>query len=166
MATHRLPILGFNTKPNDPVFPEPYTVKATNDVWKHYGFIFPDTGSRDGLSGMFTVPRGYIDTAELVAVWTSIVTSGVLGWEFDYRAVGGDDSESFDQSTPQETILLTDNAPTAANNRLEVITSLTDGNFAIDDDVEFELFRNGSGSLDTLVGAAILKRLFFQYSDV
>lgn len=165
MALHRLPILGVNTKPNDPVFPEPYTVKATNDNWRHMGFIFPDTGSRDGLSGMFTVPKGYASQANLVIAWTSIITAGVLGWEFDYRAVGGDDAESYDQSTPQETILLTDNAPTSVNNRLVVIGALTDGNFSPDDDVEFELFRNGSGSIDTLVGAAILKRLFFQYSD-
>ena len=167
MALHRRPILGVNTKPDESgeVFPEPYSVKATNKNWKHYGFIFNDGGSRNGLSGMFTVPKGYFDSAELVAVWTSIVTSGVLGWEFDYRAVGGDDSESFDQPTPQETILLTDNAPTSVNNRLVVVTSLTDVNFSIDDDVEFEFFRNVSGSLDTLVGAGILKRLFFQYAD-
>ncbi len=165
MALQRLPILGVNTKPNDPVFPEPYTVKATNDNWRHYGFIFPDTGSRDGISGMFTVPKGYVDSADLVIAWTSIVTSGDIGWEFDYRAVGGDDSESYDQSTPQETILLTDDAPTSVNNRLVVVGSLTDGNFSPDDDVEFEVFRNGAGSPDTLVGAAILKRLFFQYSD-
>jgi len=166
MGIHRLPILGVNTKPNDPVFPEPYSVKATNDNWKHYGFIFPDTGSRDGISGMFTVPKGYVQGANLVIAWTSIITAGVLGWEFDYRAVGGDDAESYDQSTPQETILLTDDAPTSVNNRLVVVGALTDGNFSPDDDVEFELFRNGAGSLDTLVGDGILKRLFFQYSDL
>ena len=165
MPLHRLPILGVNLKPNDPVFPEPYSVKATNKLWRHYGFIFPDTGSRDGLSGMFTVPKGYIGTADIVLAWTSIVIAGVLGWEFDYRAVGGDDSESYDQATAQETIILTDNAPTSVNNRLVVVGSLTDGNFSPDDDVEFELFRNGAGSIDTLVGAAIAKRLFFQYSD-
>ncbi len=167
MAIHRLPILGVNTKPDESgfVFPEPYSVKATNDKWKHLGFIFNDSGSRDGLSGMFTVPKGYVGTANLVLVWTAIITSGDLGWEFDYRAIGGDDSESFDQSTAQETIILTDTAPTSINLRLEKIASLTDGNFAVDDDVEFEIFRNKASSLDTLVGAGILKRLFFQYSD-
>ena len=168
MALHRLPILTANLKPDEGgfVFPEPYSVKATNKNWKHFGFIFEDSGTRDELSGLFTVPKGYVQAAQIVLAWTSIVTAGVLGWEFDYRAVGGDDAESYDQATAQETVLLTDNAPTAANNRLVVLASLTDGNFAADDDVEFGLFRNKSGSLDTLVGAAIMKRLLFQYSDV
>jgi len=167
MPLHRIPILGLNTKPDSSgnVFPEPYSVKATNKLWRHYAFIFNQSSSRDGLAGMFTVPKGYVDTANLVIVWTTTVTSGVVLWECDYRAVGGDDAESLDQSTPQEAVSQTDNAPTAVNNRLELIIPLTDGNFAPDDDVEFEIFRKQDGSLDTLAAAAILKRSFFQYSD-
>ena len=69
MATHRIPILGTGTVPDTSgdVFQEPYTIKATNDVWGRLVWIFNDTegagsptdGIRIGLEGGFTVGRCY-----------------------------------------------------------------------------------------------------------
>ena len=85
MATHRLPILGWGTVPDTSgeVFFEPYTVKATNDVWARLVAIFNDSGTRIGLSGGFTVPKDYFDSANLIIVWTAIAITGDIEWDFD-----------------------------------------------------------------------------------
>jgi len=166
MATHRIPILGFSTVPDSSgnVFLEPYDVKATNDVWDRLVLIFNDTATRDGIHGGFVVPKNYVGTPKIVVVWTSTATSGNVVWDCDYRAVSGDDSESLDQTTNQESVTATDAAPTAAHNRLEAPMALTAGNLAADDEVEFTLFRDGTAA-DTMAAAAIVFSVFFEYAD-
>ncbi len=167
MATRRLPILGFNTVPDGSgdVFLEPYTVKATNDNWGHMVTVFNDTAARDGLRGLFHVPQDYVDTANLVIVWTTTATSGDVEWDFDYRAVGGNDSESLDQATAQESVNGNDTAPSATDERMEFSIALTDGNFAVGDTVEFEFFRDGTDGGDGISAAVLLFELFFEYAD-
>jgi hypothetical protein len=167
MATHRLPILGFGTVPDSSgnVFFEPYDVKATNDVWDRLVAIFNDNASRMGLQGGFTVPQNYVNSANLVIVWTSTATSGDVEWDFDYRAVGGNDTESLDQAGTQESVNSNDTAPSAAHERMEISIALTDGNFAAGDEVTFGLFRDGTDGGDTMAAAGILFNAFFEYAD-
>lgn len=166
MATHRLSILGFGCRPeNSNVFPEPYDVKATNDVWKRMVWIFNDTATRDPLHGGFTVPKNYVGSAALVISWTSTATSGDVEWDFDYRAVSGNDTESLDQAGNQESVNSNDTAPGAANRRLEFTINLTSGNFAADDEVEFLIARDGTDGGDTMAAAAIVFDVMFQYAD-
>ena len=167
MATIRIPILGWSTVPDTSgeVFFEPYTVKATNDVWGRLVAVFNDTATRDGLRGGFTVPKDYVNSANLIVVWTSTATSGDVEWDFDYRAVSGDNTESLDQAGTQESVNGNDTAPGAAHRRMELSISLTDGNFAADDEVTFELFRDGTDAGDTMAAAAILFQVLFEYSD-
>lgn len=168
MATHRIPILGFSTIPDSSgnVFWEPYTVKATNDVWGLGVFVFNDTGStRIGLHGRFTVPKNYVGSAKFAIVWSTTLTSGDVEWDIDYRAVGGDDTESLDQAGNQESLNLNDTAPGAANRRMECLITATAGNFAVDDEVEFTLFRDCSDAGDTIAGAVMLFALLFEYAD-
>jgi len=106
MATHRLPILGFATVPDTTgtAFFEPYTIKATNDVWGHLVLVLNDTAADHGIYGKFAVPVNYVDTANLVIVWTSTATAGDVEFDFMYRAVGGNDTESLDQAGSQEDV--------------------------------------------------------------
>lgn len=166
MVTHRIPILGWGTIPDTSgnVFFEPYNIKATNDVWDRLVCIFNDTATRIGLAGGFTVPKNYVGSAKLIIVWTAIATSGDVEWDCDYRAVGGDDTESLD-GTVQESVNLNDTAPSAINRRLECSITLTAGNFAADDEVEFELFRDGTDAGDTMAAAAIVFSIMFEYAD-
>jgi hypothetical protein len=167
MATHRLPLLSWNTVPDTGgnVFFEPYPIKATNDQWDMLVLIFNDTANRMALHGKFNVPKNYVDTANLVVVWTSTATSGDVEWDFDYRAVGGNDLESLDQTGTQQTVNSNDTAPSAANERMEISIALTDGNFAADDTVEFLLARDGTDAGDTMAAAAIVFDVFFEYND-
>jgi hypothetical protein len=84
MATHALSILGANTVPDTSgnVFLEPYTLKASNDVWGFLVFIFSDTATRIGLRGMFRVPENYVGTAAIIVEWTSTATSGDDEWRW------------------------------------------------------------------------------------
>lgn len=166
MATARKSIFNHATVPDTSgnVFQEPYTVKATNDVWGHLVFIFNDTASRDGLLGQFYVPDNYASGANLVLLWTSTATSGDVEWDFDYRAVGGNDTESLDQAGTQESVNANDTAPSAVNERMEIAIALTDGNFAAEDTVEFELFRDGTDGGDGMAAAAILFDAWFEYT--
>ena len=167
MATHRIPIIGMGSVPDTSgdVFFEPYAIKATNDVWDRLVLIFNDTANRDGIHGGFTVPKNYVGSAKIIVVWTAIVTSGDVEWDFDYRAVGGDDLESLDQTGTQETVNINDTAPSAIHERMEASLTLTAGNFAVDDEVEFTLFRDGVDAGDTMVGDAIVFAVLFEYSD-
>ena len=167
MATHRIPVLGWQTVPDDSgdVFFEPYPVKATNDLWGKLVAVFNDTAARIGLQGSFNVPKNYVGTANLVVVWTSTATVGDVEWDFDYRAVGGNDSESLDQGSAQESVNANDTAPSATDERMEIAIALTDGNFAADDTVSFEMFRDGTDGGDTMAAAAQIHDLFFEYND-
>lgn len=167
MATHRISILGKSTIPDTSgeVFFEPYTIKATNDVWGLLVVIFNDSGTRIGLRGMFIVPQNYASVANLIVTWTSTAIVGDVEWDFDYRAVGGNDVESLDQAGTQESVNANDTAPSAVNERMEISIALTNGNFAAGDTVTFELFRDGTDVGDTMAAAAIVFETEFEYSD-
>ncbi len=167
MATHRIPILGAGTVPDasGDVFFEPYTIKSTNDVRGRLVAICKDTSTRIGLQGGVTVPKDYVGAPKIVVVWTTTATTGDVEWDFDYRAVGGDDTESLDQTGTQESVNVSDTAPSAVHERMEASLTLTAGNFAIDDEVEFTLFRDGTDAGDTMAAAAIVFAVHFEYSD-
>lgn len=171
MATHRIPILGWASRPDDTgeCFFEPYDVLATNDVWDRLIGRFGSSNAaqptvRHGIAGGFTVPKNYVGTPVLVIVWTSTLTSGNVVWDFEYRTVGGNDTTSLDQSGTEESVTVTDAAPGAAHRRLEATISLT-ANFAVDEEVEFYFARDGADGADTLAGSALLFQLLFEYAD-
>ncbi len=169
MATHQVDALG---GPNPSgggagaVFPEPYAIKATNDKWNPLVWVFNDTATKDGLHARFVVPQDYVGSPVFIPVWTATVTSGNVALELQYRAVGGDDAESLDQSTAQETLTVTDAAPSAAHERNTPSMSATAANIAAGDLVELILFRDGTSGSDTMASALILFGLIFQYADV
>lgn len=170
MATHRIPIISWDTTPDTSgdVFIEPYTIVATNDFFQKLVLIYNDSGNDDELFGSFDVPQNYVGTANLITVWTSTATSN--DWEigFAYRAVGGNDAESLDQATAQESLLSgnNDTAPSAAHERMEFSISLTDSNFAAGDTVEYIHSREGADAGDGIAAAIIIFGLFFEYDDV
>ena len=168
MATQRIPILGFNTLPDTSgnVFFEPYTVKATNDFWKHGHFIFLDTATKDSLYGKFEIPANYVSSAKWYIVWTSTATTGNVVWEMAYRVVGGDDTTSLDQSTAVETQSVTDAAPTATDRRLNPTITPTAGNFSAGQTCELRFSRDGTSGSDTMAASAQLVSLLFEYTDV
>lgn len=173
MTTFRKSILGHNTVPDTSgnVFQEPYTILASNDVWGYLIWRFGSSNAaapttRFGLRGQFAVPKNYVGSPKIIVVWTATVTTGDVVYDFDYRAVGGNDTESLDQAGTQESVTVTDTAPGAANRRLEAQLTLTAGNLAIDDTLQFELFRDGTDAADTMAASGIVHDVLFEWTDV
>lgn len=173
MATHRIPILGWSCRPDDTgeCWIEPYDILATNDVWDRLVARFGASNAaqptvRHGLAGGFTIPKTYVGSPKIIIVWATTLNAGDVVWDFEYRAVGGDNAESLDQSGTQESLTVTDTAGGAAHRRMETSMSLTAGNLAVDDEVEFYLARDGADGADTLAGSALLFQALFEYVDV
>lgn len=167
MATVRLPILGPFTVPDasGEVFFQPADILLTTAPWKRLIPTFIFGTSKSGLEGSFAVPQDYTDTANVVIVWTTSATSNDVEWDFDYTAVGGNDIESLNTATVQETVGSEDTAPNVAFERMELSIALTDGNFAVGDNVNFRLFRDQSDAGDSLTVDVVLIDLFFEYAD-
>ena len=165
MATKSIPILGHATLPDTSgeVFFETYTVKATNDTWKHLVCVFNDTATKDGLYGTFRVPEDYVGTAKIMIDWATTATTGDVEWDFSYRAIGT--GESYDQATTQEDVNSNDTAGASAHLRQEIKITLTAGNFAAGDRVEWVLSRDGTDAGDTIAAAVMLFGLDFEYAD-
>ena len=70
MATHRIPILGWPTVPDNSgdMFFEPYGIKTINDILIWLVVVFNDTSTRIGLRGGFAVPKNYSSAAYLIVV--------------------------------------------------------------------------------------------------
>jgi len=167
MAVHRIPLLGWATKPDasGSVYAVPLDVVATNDVWDALVYVFADTATRIGLHGRCTIPQNYVGTAKLAVVWSTTATSGDVEWDCDYRAVGGDDAESLDQAGTQESVNLNDTAPSAVWERMECLITLTSANLAAGDELEFTLFRDGTDGGDTIAASVYLFNVLLEYAD-
>lgn len=147
---------------------EPFDVIATNDVWKNMVARFkdPTSGQFHGIYGVFTVPQNFVSAASVIVVWTSSATSNNCQFRLTYRAVGGDNSESLDQTSNQEQVTVTDAAPGAAFRRLTPAFTVTSGNFAAGDTVTYLLERGDTGtSVDTMAADAVVFDVLFSYSD-
>lgn len=174
MATHRINLLGPTTAPDSSghCWQDLASRLGTNDVWPYGIFNFGGTISdntapttRIGLYGSCEIPRNYVGTAVVEVVWRTTKTTGDVVWDFDYRAVGGNDTESLDQAGTQEAVTVTDTAGSAAHERMTARVSLTSANLAADDTLQFGLFRDGVDAADTLAGTAILEALLLEYAD-
>lgn len=166
MATHRIP-LGEQMMPDASgnVFQQPYPISATNDFWKHGVWVFLDTATDDYLHGFVEVPQNYVGTAAIKFIWTSTATSGNVVWEFAYRTVAGDDAASLDQATAEETVSVTDAAPTATDRRLEASVNLTAANLAAGETLQFKIGRKGTSGSDTMAASAYLLGVYLSYAD-
>ena len=107
----------------------------------------------------------YVGNAKVIYVWTTTAITGNVVWDFDYRAVGGDNAESLDQATVQEAVTVTDAAPGATDRRMEVSINLTSANIAAGDTLEWLAARDGAAS-DTIAAAVGLVSLELEYTDV
>jgi hypothetical protein len=152
---------------------EPYDILATNDVWK--GLIMrvdedatnaTQLSTRVGFArGFFRIPKDYVTAPKIMIYWTSTKTSGVVAFDCDYRAITGDDAESYDQAGTQESVSTTDTMSGTAHRQMIATLTLTAGNLAASDLVEYELFNDGTDGSDTLAGARLIFAAFFRYDD-
>lgn len=152
---------------------EPFDILATNDVWK--GLVRrvdedinnnAQVSTRVGFArGFIRIPGDYVGAPVIKIIWGTSKTTGDVVFDGDFRAIGGDNAESLDQTGTQESVTVTDSAGSAAWNRMVATLTLTAGNYAPGDLLEFELFRDGTDAADTLAGAAVIFEVYLQYAD-
>lgn len=166
MATHAIPVsLQYPDSSGNVLF-EPAAVNfGSNDRYPVEVLVYKDTSTRLGCGFKFRVPQDYVGSAAFLCEWTTTATSGTLDLEADYTPVGGDDAETFDPSSDQESAGTTDTASGTARRKQTATISLTSSNFAAGDVVIGTLFRDGSES-DTIAASVYVFGLYFQYADV
>ncbi len=169
MATHRIPILGSMTRPDDSgeVWFEPFSIEAVNDLYGHLVLVFDDPSGRRACYGSFEVPQDYVGAGKMVVVYTTPTTVGNrFRFELNTNAVGGTDIESLDPLAAANSSAVNASPPSAAFERME--TSLTLSNVAAGESVLFSLFRDGaqvSPNDDDVADKALVLAVLFEYSD-
>ena len=167
---HRIPMLNAHAAPdaNGTVI---FTLSSvnfspTNKRYPHHVVEFTSQSAKHGLSGKFTVPKNYIGTAKVIVKWSTTATTGDVAWAVAYTAVGGDAAESLDPAADQEAPANVTDTASGTARRLQVASiTLTSGNFAVDDEVLFNFYRDGADGNDTLAATAYLFNLEFEFSD-
>lgn len=142
-----------------PVIIEPSPLMFTNDQAGHMIARFADAASDAGIGGDLVIPNieTAITTVQVVINLTFNATSGNFEFVFRYRAIGGDDAESSDPSSWQETVASgAEAAPTSAFNNLRIVLALTASNFAVNDVAQFQLYRDNDGGNDTIAADALV----------
>ena len=167
MALHRKDILGAATIPDTSgtvYFDVLSNHTTTNDRWPAQVVVFEDSGTRIGLHGRFNVPKDFVTSGpKLIIGYTGSATVGNCQWDFEYRAV--DNAESMDQSGQDESVNVAGTHLGTAFYKKEVEINLTGTNFAVDDEVQFTLYRDGADAGDTMAADVLLTTLMLQYQD-
>jgi len=169
MATHRIQIFGGASLPKTgDIFLEPYSVKATNAISDRLVLIFKDGAAKFTLGLGFIVPKNYAGSPKIVFTFQpNALTSGtkvIFGFEYNAIASG----EAGDPSTFTETVTANPTASGVTLQDASVSIALTAGNFAIDDRVAGNLFRDPSNVNDDHAADVIVmpETIVFEYSDV
>lgn len=127
--------------------------------------VFASQTAKQGISGKFTVPKNFVSAPKIIIDWATTATSGAVAWSVAYTAVAA--GETLDPSSDQEApAVVTQTTSGTARFRNNTSITLTAANFAIDDEVLFNFFRDGADAGDTLSAAAWLFGLQFEYQDV
>lgn len=164
MATQTIPIIGSNSRPADSnVFWQPFSLVATNDVFDFMVLTFNDGTTRHEYHGGFVVPNDYSTTPKVQIYWTTTATSGDAEWDFDYRGIAVNNSESLDPSTVAESLNQNDTAGGTALDFMMVEFTLTASNLAAGDFVPFILARDKSDAGDTISAAVHVAHALFKY---
>lgn len=173
MATHRIPILGFGTRPDTSgkVWLEPATILATNDQGLHMVFRIDEDGAnttqlstKAGIYGTFMVPKNYVSTPKVIVVHQTTKTSGTVVFDVDYKPIAA--TETLDPAAFNTSDTANAAVPGTANLSKEYAVALAAEAPAVDDLVQFYIARDGVDATDTLAGASLIVGAWFEYADV
>ena len=151
-ATSSIPLFNSSTIPDGTgnTWFEPSSVSGTNDNFKHLVAVASSSASKAVFYGSIRIPDDYVGNPLVKIVWSCPITScGDAVFDFDYRAVGGDDAESLDQATFQESVTVTDSSSATANNRMVAMVALTGSNISAGDTLQYSIGQDAADAADT-----------------
>lgn len=163
-ALDPVPIFNSNTNPipagNDEIFPGPMSLIDAGTVFDPMGWIFKNSGTRDGIDVMFRVPTKYDPGTDPTLQIPFIANLGsaldvIFDWELLARIAGQDMGAAADRVT--ETVTKTS---TGTAFQLEVASiTLTAADYTADDYILGRLLRSSDlagddSNVDIWVGPA------------
>lgn len=158
-------ILAGSNPVGDGAYQQSLVVDGTNDIFRGPFYVASSTSASIGHHGSFAVPTNCNDSIYSVMIpFTVAVGSGNVVIDFNYASIGGDDTESFDVSAWEESLTVTDAAPSASLRRLSQSFNLNPANIAPGDTFTFALLRDGLDGADTAAGGLLFKDLKFECS--
>lgn len=168
MATHRLPIMGFGTVPDNTgeCFLSPISTEMAlaTGLMKNLVMVLKDPSADTGFYGTFMVPKNYVDTANIVVTGVLDGTVGTTSVDFEMSYLGRADNETIEAAWAESVAFNTGNTNGWTDeDQLEDSAALTDGNFAVDDTVYY-YFKRDQGT-DDFAGDFHVTGLFFEYND-
>ena len=163
MATHRINILGAMTLPDTSgeVYFQPYSVVDTGAVVDPMVLMFNDSGTVDGVRGVFQVPQNYVGSPVLRIVWTADATSGTCVFDWSVLPRSGTEDMGAAAARTTETDSTTKSSTAFARETNDI--TLTAGDYAAGDTVLFELFRDTI--TDTMAADCAVFEVLFEYAD-
>lgn len=165
MATFQLDITNsFKPDASGEVFYEPYLTKDSGAVIDTTVLIFNDSGTKDGATTAFVVPKNYIGTAKLIVFWNANATTGNCIYDLSYLTRSNGEDMGAAATSTSDTVTQGTNG-TAFNLNTSTMT-LTSSNFTAGDICLLELFRDTLNASDTLAVSAIIHKVVFEYADV
>jgi len=164
MATFQIPILGHGTIPDTSgnVFFQPYTAVDTAAVIDPLVLTFTNVASKIGVRGIFTVPQNYVGSPSFEIVWTANdATTNNAVYDLSYLTRSG--TEDMGAAATSTTDTVTDAHTGTAFQRNQASIAVTAGDFALGDQVLFELFRDGAA--DSLAADYLVFEVLFEYDN-
>lgn len=166
MATHRLPIMGFATKPDVGAFFAPINtqIAAGNVDGGELALVLDcDPASDIGCRGSFHVPKNYVGSPVLVIRGIIDGTVGTEDIHTGMTLLGRADNEAYDTAhEAEDTASFQSNSYTDEDVFEETIALTV--TLAVDDDVNYHFYIDSSPATP-FTGNILVTGLFFQYSD-
>lgn len=172
MATHRIPILGHATMPDNTgnVVLQPWANVAPNHLYPFLVWTFKRAGGANYiLGGLFDVPVNFSGATidpKIVLHWTSAITSGNVVWNPFVNPIGGNNAESLDPGAYLTNTQAIAAAPGVAFRKMETSCAFSRTFFAANDLVEFLILSEQASGSYTLNGDVYLLGASFEYSDI
>lgn len=172
MATHRMSILGGevpdSTVPLDLVSNQ-ITAAAAPSVGNNLAYVLADGGADEGIRGRFTIPKNFVSGAKIVVkgILDGAPSAGDdLAFGIRKRAVANNEAAdgTYDaEQTAQNADIGSTGTNHANEDLFEISITLTDGDYAVDDEVFFYAYIDASGT--TYTGNFLLTDLQFEFAD-
>jgi hypothetical protein len=170
MATHRMSVIG-GAKPDSGVPMDLIANQITEATTPSLGDLLCyvlGTGADEGVRGFFKVPKNYVGTPKLVFsgyLDGAPGASDTLGFAVRKRAVANNEAgdATFDAEQTVSSTIGSGGSGHSDEDFLEASVTLTAGDYAVDDQVQFWAYIDDSGS--SYAGNFLLTDVEFEYAD-
>ena len=168
MTIHRIPILTVATLPDNTgdMFFEPAAVECVNDLLTKEVAVFKDVATDSKLGFSVRVPKNYVGSAKIGAVFYTVAITGFYIWRVEYESaesLESADPSAFDQTVTSGAIAV----PGTARIEIERTLTLTSNLIVADDRLSGHIVRRTSDASDTLAAKLIAhpEMFFFEFAD-